>query len=199
MQLVLASRNAGKKHEFQELLRGLGVVLRTLDEFPEAEEPEETGATFEENALLKARAAAEATGLWALGDDSGLCVDALDGRPGVRSARYTLGSDEARWQKLLGELEGVPDERRTARFRCVLALAGPGGQGQSADGACEGRICRAPRGDHGFGYDPVFVVEADPAGRTMAELTTAEKRAVGHRGRAFAALQPHLVRLVAGR
>lgn len=198
MPLVLATRSAGKKHELADLLRGTGLALATLDDFPEAVEPQETGETFEANALLKARAAAEATGQWALADDSGLCVDALGGRPGVRSARYAAGSDEARWQKLLGELEGVAAEQRTARFVCVVALAGPGGQAHSAQGVCEGRIAFAPRGAHGFGYDPVFEVASDAAGRTMAELPVAEKRAVSHRGRAFAALRPQLLRLPRG-
>jgi XTP/dITP diphosphohydrolase len=198
MQVVIATRNAGKVHEFQDLLRGTGLVARSLDDFPEATDPDETGATFEENALLKARAAAEATGLWALADDSGLCVDALDGRPGIHSARYAKGHDEARWKKLLGELEHVPDPARTARFVCVLALVGPGGQEQTARGTCEGHITRSERGAHGFGYDPVFEVDGS-GGRTMAELTTAEKREVSHRGRAFAALASDLVRLVRGR
>lgn len=198
MQLVLATRNAGKKHEFEDLLRGTGITLRTLDEFPEADDPAETGATFEENALIKARAAADATGLWALADDSGLCVDALEGRPGIHSARYAQGSDDARWKKLLGELENVAEPHRTARFRCVLALASPGGQTLTVEGTCEGRIAREPRGAHGFGYDPVFEV-VDEGDRTMAELTTARKRAVSHRGRAFAALLPELARLLRGR
>jgi XTP/dITP diphosphohydrolase len=196
--LVLATRNAGKQHEFDDLLRGAGILLRPLGDFPDAEDPAETGDTFEENALIKARAAAEASGQWALADDSGLCVDALGGRPGVRSARYADGSDEARWQKLLGELADVPEAARTARFTCVLAVASPGGQTHTVSRSCEGRIALAPRGEHGFGYDPVFVVAEDPAGRTMAELSTAEKRAVGHRGKAFEALRPHLARLLRG-
>lgn len=199
MQLVLASRNAGKRHEFEDLLRGTGVVLRTLDEFPDAVDPEELGATFAQNALLKAHAAAEATGLWALGDDSGLCVEALGGRPGIHSARYVTGSDEARWQRLLGELERVPAGERGAAFVCALALCGPAGEAMTEEGRCPGRIALAPRGAHGFGYDPVFEVESDAAARTMAELSTAEKRRVGHRGRAFEALRPHLLRIVRGR
>ncbi len=198
MQVVLATRNAGKRHEFADMFRGTGLFLATLDDFPEATEPKETDESFEANALLKARAAAEASGLWALGDDSGLCVDALGGRPGVLSARYAPGPDQERWKKLLGELEGLPPERRTARFVCALALASPGGQTHLESGTCEGRIALAPRGVHGFGFDPVFEVAGDPAGRTMAELSTAEKREVSHRGRAFLALEPHLLRLVLG-
>lgn len=199
MQLVIATRNAGKIREFEDLAHGLGLTLRSIEEFPEAEDPEETGATFRENAEIKARAAAEATGLWALADDSGLCVDALGGGPGVRSARYAMGGDEARWQKLLGELSGVPAGKRQAAFVCSLVLVSPGGQVHAEEGRCEGRITDAPRGAHGFGYDPVFEVADDAQGRTMAELSTAEKRAVSHRGRAFAALKPHLVRLLRGR
>lgn len=199
MELVVATRNAGKLHEFRELVRGLGVSLRSLDEFPELTDPEETGATFAENAQLKARAAAEATGLWALGDDSGLCVDALDGAPGIRSARFALGSDAERWRKLLTVLEQVPADGRTARFVCALAIASPGGQVMVEEGRCEGRIADAPRGAHGFGYDPIFELAGEPSGRTLAELSTAEKRAVSHRGRAFDALRPQLIRLLRGR
>lgn len=197
MQVVIATRNAGKLHEFRDLAQGLGLTLRGLDDFPDAGEPEETGATFAENAVIKAQAAAEATGLWALADDSGLCVDALDGQPGVHSARWAPGSDETRWGKLLEALQQVPAEQRQARFVCVLALVSPTGQTHLEEGRCEGRISIAPRGQHGFGYDPVFEVAGD--GRTMAELSTAQKRAVSHRGRAFEALRPHLLRLVAGR
>lgn len=199
MEIVVATRNAGKLHEFRDLAKGLGLHLRSLDEFEEAAEVEETGASFQANALLKARAAAEATGLWAIADDSGLCVDALDGAPGIRSARFAPGSDAERWKKLLEALAEVPTERRTARFVCALALASPGGQSMIEEAACEGRIAWAPRGAHGFGYDPVFEVADDPSGRTMAELSTAEKRAVSHRGRAFESLRPHLVRLLRGR
>lgn len=199
MQVVLATRNAGKLYEFQTLAKGLGIRFVSLDEFPDALDPEETGETFEQNALIKAQAAAEATGLWALADDSGLCVDALDGLPGVRSARYAKGSDEARYLKLLQALEGRPAEERTARFVCALALVSPTSQSHVETGACEGRIALSPRGVHGFGYDPVFEVMGETPPRTMAELTTAEKQALSHRARAFRALKPHLTRLVAGR
>lgn len=199
MQVVLATRNAGKLYEYRDLAQGLGLTLRSVDEFPEAVDPEETGATFEENAVLKATAAAEATGLWALADDSGLCIDALDGQPGVRSARWAPGSDEARWRKVLEALEGVEDEARQARFVCALALVSPVGQTHVELGRCEGRITRRPRGVHGFGYDPIFLVTESHPLLTMAELSTAGKRAVSHRGRAFEAMRPHLTRLVAGR
>ena len=196
MQLVLATRNAGKKHEFEDLLRGAGIQLRTLDEFPEADDPDETGATFEENALIKARAAAETTGLWALADDSGLCVDALEGRPGIHSARYAKGADDARWKKLLGELAHVADPQRTARFRCVLALASPGGQTHVVDGTCEGRITREPRGAHGFGYDPLFLV-APSFTQTGAELPPAEKNRLSHRAAAAGQMAAKIQSLLA--
>jgi XTP/dITP diphosphohydrolase len=198
MQLVIATTNAGKRREFEALLSGRGFEVLSLDAFPPQREPDESGLTFAENALIKARTAAARTGLWALADDSGLCVDALDGRPGLHSARYAEGSDQTRWQKLLGELASVPDERRTAHFTCALALVSPGGREAVVEGRCDGRIGRVPRGDLGFGYDPVFIVASDLVGRTMAELTGDEKQAAGHRGRAFAALLPHLA-LVAGR
>jgi XTP/dITP diphosphohydrolase len=199
MRVVLATRNAGKVREFDDLSGDLasGVSFVPLD--ASAPEPDETGATFLENALLKARSAAAATGLPALADDSGLCVDSLGGGPGVRSARYADGSDETRWQKLLRELEGVDAEQRTARFVCVLALVAPDGAlVATAEGVCEGRIAFAPRGEGGFGYDPVFEVAGDDAGRTMAELTAAEKRAVSHRGRAFEGLRASLRRWSTG-
>lgn len=198
-QLVIATRNAGKRREFEALLHGTGIRVRSLDEFPDAPDPAETGDTFEANALIKARSAAEATGLWALADDSGLCVDALGGGPGVHSARYAEGSDEARWRKLLAELNDVPEERRAAAFVCALVLVGPSGESALGIGRCAGRIATQPRGEQGFGFDPVFLVDGDPLGRTMAELSTAEKQSISHRGRAFASLKPQLVRLLGGR
>jgi XTP/dITP diphosphohydrolase len=196
MRVVLATRNAGKVREFADLLGAVGHAVEFVPLDASAPEPEETGATFLENALIKARSAAAVTDLPALADDSGLCVDALGGGPGVHSARYAEGTDETRSQKLLRVLDGAPEEERTARFVCVLALVSPDGTIlATAEGACEGRITRAPRGAEGFGYDPVFEVDGDAAGRTMAELTSAEKRAVSHRGRAFDALRASLDRL----
>jgi XTP/dITP diphosphohydrolase len=198
MDLVVATGNAGKKREFEGMLRGTGVVLRTLDEFPDVPAIVENGRDFRENAIIKAKAAAKATGLWALGDDSGLCVDALGGGPGLQSARYADGPDEARRAKLLRELDGVPPERRGAAFVCAIALYGPEGQLLTFEGRCEGRIATAPRGRNGFGYDPLFEVAGDAAGRTMAELAEEEKAVVSHRGRAFAQARPQLVRLARG-
>jgi XTP/dITP diphosphohydrolase len=156
----------------------------------------ETGATFTENARIKASAYAEASGVLTLADDSGLEVDALGGAPGVYSSRYAGpgASDEDRYRKLLAELGGTPDEARTARFRCVVAVAAPGGDVRTAEGACEGRIGRAPRGENGFGYDPVFIVEG--RGQTMAELTAGEKNALSHRARALEAARPILAEIL---
>jgi XTP/dITP diphosphohydrolase len=193
MELVLASGNAGKLAELRELLGGDFARLRAQSEFGVAD-AEETGLTFIENALLKARHAARATGLPALGDDSGLCVDALGGAPGLYSARYGgVHGDSARnIARLLRELDGVPDAARTARFHCVLALLRSADDPQPivVEGRWEGRILQAPRGARGFGYDPVFV---DPVhGCSAAELDPAVKNAISHRGQALAALKQRL-------
>lgn len=161
----------------------------------------EDGETFDQNALKKAEAACRATGCWALADDSGLEVDALALLPGVHSARYAGegATDEQNNQKLLDALRGVPDHQRTARFRCVLALCFPSGEPPLlCSGVCEGIIGRAPRGEGGFGYDPLFVVEG-VCGRTMAELPTAEKNQLSHRARAMAVLGPALRELLRAR
>ena len=194
MRLLLATRNAGKLAELQRLLAsavpGVEVVgLRDVAEYPEAPE---TGATFAENALAKARDAAKATGLPAVADDSGLAVDALNGMPGVLSARWSgrHGDDRANLDLVLGQLADVPDERRGAAFVCAAALVVPGGTEVVVHGEWAGRLVRAPRGVNGFGYDPVFVGDGD--GRTSAELAPEEKDARSHRGRAMRALLPHL-------
>ena len=153
-------------------------------------EVEETEDTLEGNARLKALAAARASGLWTVADDSGLFVDAMGGAPGVWSARYAPGSDADRIRKLLRQMEEVPEGRRGAAFRCVLALASPSGEVREARGECRGEILRAPRGTGGFGYDPVFLVPE--LGRTMAELTLEEKGRISHRARALGALEPEL-------
>jgi XTP/dITP diphosphohydrolase len=158
-----------------------------------APDVDEDQPTFEGNAEKKARACAAASGLLSLADDSGLCVDALDGRPGVKSARYAPGDDRARIDKLLGELRDV--EARAASFRCALSLALPGGEVFTEVGRCDGRIGRAPRGANGFGYDPVFVLGD---GRTMAELSQEEKSRVSHRADAFRRMKPRLVALTQG-
>lgn len=196
MKLVLASSNPGKLAELRGLLAGTGIQWQAQSEFG-VQDAEETGLTFVENAILKARHAARATGLPALGDDSGLCVDALDGAPGLYSARYagSHGDARANINKLLAALDGVPDARRTARFCCVLALLRHAEDPQPliAEGVWEGRILQAPRGTGGFGYDPVFF---DPGlGRGAAELEPALKHRISHRGRALALLRDRLAAL----
>ncbi|MBG0777703.1 MAG: XTP/dITP diphosphatase [Desulfovibrionaceae bacterium] len=183
--VVLATRNKGKIAELTALLAAHSITVLGLDAFPEIGEIEETGATFAENSAIKARAVCEATGMVAVADDSGLEVDALDGAPGVRSARYSGedATDARNNAKLLEALDGVPEARRTARFRCVMTAAAPGGELLVADGAWEGRVALAPAGGNGFGYDPLFF---DPElGRTAAELDKAAKNARSHRGRAL--------------
>ena len=184
MRFVLASFNRDKLRELRDLLAPVGVELVPLGDFPGAEPPPETGATLEENALLKARAAVTHTQLPAIADDTGLEVDALAGRPGVNSARYAgpaaTYADNVR--KLLGELASVPPAGRAARFRTVCVACWPDGVEFAAHGVLEGRIAAAPRGRGGFGYDPVF--EVDATGRTLAELGEAEKNALSHRGQA---------------
>jgi XTP/dITP diphosphohydrolase len=191
-RLVLASGNAGKLAELRELLAGGGFELHAQSEFGVGD-AEETGLTFIENALLKARHAARATGLPALGDDSGICVDALDGAPGLYSARYAGGHGAgANIEKLLGALKDVPDARRTAHFYAVIVLLRHAEDPQPlvAEGSWHGRILATPRGTGGFGYDPVFF---DPAhGRSAAELDPALKNRISHRGRALAALRERL-------
>ena len=191
-RVLFATTNAGKLRELRGLVGGALEVLGLAD-LPPIPEPAEDADTFEENAALKAHAYAAAAGMPALADDSGLCVDALGGRPGVLSARYAPGDDRARYEKLLRELAGVPDPRRTAAFRCALALAQPDGRVHVEVGACTGAIAHAPRGSHGFGYDPVFQL---PDGRHLAELTPEEKGALSHRGAAFRLMRPHLLGLV---
>ena len=197
MKLVLATANEGKIAELARILDGLDVQLVPMSDF-DLEQAEETGTTFAENALIKARAVAGATGLPALADDSGIEVDALDGRPGVYSARYAGedgdGADAANNAKLLAELEGVPDEERTGRFVCVAALVTPDGGEWTTRGTMEGRVAHAPRGDQGFGYDPLFVTEGET--RTNGELPPAEKDARSHRGKAFRAIRPLVADLV---
>ncbi|HZX65655.1 MAG TPA: RdgB/HAM1 family non-canonical purine NTP pyrophosphatase [Myxococcales bacterium] len=196
MILVVATGNAGKLVELRELLTGLDLSLRSLAELG-LPSPEETGNTFAENAELKARAAATFAGTWALGDDSGLCVDALGGAPGLHSARYA-STDEARRARLLRELAAVPAERRGAHFFCAAALCAPDGRIFRAEGRVYGAIAFAPRGTNGFGYDPLFL-PAETPGLTLAELPSTEKNRLSHRGRAVVALRPVLEAAVRGR
>lgn len=193
MKVVLASNNPGKLRELDAVLRPMGWELVAQGDLgvPEAEE---TGTTFEANALLKARHAAACTGLAALADDSGIEVDALDGRPGVYSARYAgpQCDDEANNRLLLQELEGVPEEQRSARYQCVIALVRTAEDPDPliARGAWEGRILEAPQGHNGFGYDPLFYVPTH--GCASAELEPDVKNALSHRGAALRALAEHL-------
>ena len=186
-RLLLATRNPGKLAELQRLLEravpGVAVVgLRDVPEYPEAPE---TGATFAENALLKAREAVRYTGLPAVADDSGLTVDALNGMPGVLSARWSgrHGDDDANTALLLGQVADVPDERRGAAFVCAAALVLPNGREHLVEGRQIGRLLRSRRGEGGFGYDPIFIEDGQE--RTNAELSPAEKDAISHRGKAF--------------
>lgn len=196
MRLVLATRNEGKVKEIREALSGLEVDLLTLLDFPEVPEVHEDGATFSENAKKKALTVAKFTGLPALADDSGLEVDALGGMPGVRSARFAGegADDDANNRKLLELLKGLPPERRTARFRCVLALAFPDGEVYTVEGTCEGLIAEEPAGDGGFGYDPLFLIPEE--GRTFAQMTREEKNSLSHRGRALRKLREVLSRIL---
>jgi XTP/dITP diphosphohydrolase len=194
MKLVLASGNAGKLAELRDLLAGSGVELIAQSELGIGD-AEETGSTFVENAILKARHAARASGMAALADDSGLCVDALGGAPGLYSARYAgvHGDNAANNAKLLRELDGVPDAQRAAHFTCVLALLRRADDPDPiiATGRWPGRVLHAPRGEHGFGYDPVFLPD-DGGGLGSAELEPALKNRISHRGQALAMLKTAL-------
>ena len=197
-RLVLATANQHKLVELTRILEAgrVEVELAGLSEFPGAPDVAETGATFDENALLKARAIAEFTGLPAVADDSGLCVDALNGMPGVLSARWSgrHGDDEANLQLVLAQLSDVPDERRGAQFVCSAALVLPLGKEHVSEGTVYGRLIREPRGTNGFGYDPIFV--PDRSEMTTAEMDPAAKDAISHRGRALRALAPIIAAMV---
>jgi XTP/dITP diphosphohydrolase len=190
-KLLLATRNQGKLRELRGLLDGIGIELDEPKDHPELRDVPETGKTFEENARLKALVAARATGLWSLGEDSGLSVDALGGQPGVQSARWAgqHGDDDANNARLLRELRGKANRR--ARYVCAMALASPDGEVAAVtQGTCEGVITEAPAGSGGFGYDPYFRPEGHDL--TMAELARDEKAAISHRGRAARAMLPLL-------
>ncbi len=194
--LVAATRNRGKLAEINEILDSEGLEITGLDEFPEVGEIPEEGNTFEENALAKAGAVVEATGRPAIADDSGLEVDALGGTPGVHSARFAgpEASDAENNAKLLKMLKEVPDDERSARFVCTIALLTPEGISEVVRGECEGVILRELRGDKGFGYDPLFY--HPPSGKTFAEMSAGEKNRLSHRSRALEALKDVLPRLL---
>ncbi|MGB3443682.1 MAG: RdgB/HAM1 family non-canonical purine NTP pyrophosphatase [Actinophytocola sp.] len=194
-QLLVASRNAKKLQEMRRIIERAGiegVAVVGLDEVPPFDEAPETGATFEDNAVAKARDAAAATGLPTVADDSGIAVDALNGMPGVLSARWagSARSDQANLELVLEQLADVPDERLRAQFVCATALVLTNGTEIVVRGVWPGTIVRKPRGTNGFGYDPIFVPEGET--RTSAELLTDEKDAISHRGRALSLLLPHL-------
>jgi XTP/dITP diphosphohydrolase len=191
-KILLASRNPGKAAEFRAMFAPFGVAILSLADFPGAPSPEETGASFEENAVIKAEAARRFGSILSLADDSGLAVEALNGAPGARSARFAgAGADDAANNRLLLEkLAGLPPERRRASFVCVLALASPAGWLRIFRGETHGRILAWPRGTGGFGYDPLFL--SDDLGLTFAEAGSGAKGRVSHRGRAFAALAAEL-------
>jgi XTP/dITP diphosphohydrolase len=200
-RVVLATRNGHKVRDLQAILDDLigemDLEIVGMGEFPDIPDVVETGVTFAENATLKAVAAAEATGLPALADDSGLAVDVLGGAPGVFSARWagTHGQDRANIKLLLGQLHDVPDERRAAAFVCAAVLALPDGTVVVREGRLSGTLAREPRGNNGFGYDPILVVDGDS--RTSAELSFEEKNAISHRGKAFRALAADLREILA--
>ncbi len=198
-KLVLATRNQGKITEFRRILDALApgaIELIGVDQFPDLVDVDETGSTFEENSLLKARYTCQATGLPAIADDSGLCVDALNGDPGIFSARWagTHGNDQANLEKVLDQLKDVPDEKRTARFMCVASLVLPDGREQVAEGRFEGHILHAPVGENGFGYDPIF----QPLGLSIssAQMSAEEKDLVSHRGKSLRSIAPHVIQLL---
>lgn len=197
--LVLATRNQGKIREFRRILDAIsqgGINLVGLEEFPNATEVEETGVTFKENALLKARSVCKETGLPAIADDSGLCVDALDGAPGIFSARYAgvHGDDQANNSKLLRDLENISEERRGAHFTCAAALVLPDGREHVCEEIFEGSILFAPIGDQGFGYDPLF----RPHGLAIssAQMSAEEKDLISHRGKSLRAIAPFVISLL---
>mgnify|MGYP002768408488 FL=1 len=182
--VIIASTNQGKLKEFKELMKGLSVEVKSLKDFPEIGDIEENGASFAENAYIKAKAVFDATGCLSIADDSGLEVDALDGAPGIYSARYAgeEKNDTANNEKLLSEMNVVSDENRGAQFHCAIVAIDQNGTRYDAEGIVRGHILRAPQGENGFGYDPLFYIEE--FGRTTAELSMDEKNKISHRGKA---------------
>ncbi|RKD23856.1 non-canonical purine NTP pyrophosphatase, RdgB/HAM1 family [Ammoniphilus oxalaticus] len=194
--IVLATRNKGKIEELNGMLSEHGIVVKGLDDYPECPEIEEDGETFEQNAIKKAETVSKLLGLPALADDSGLEVDALDGQPGVYSARFAglNATDRDNIEKLIALMSATPVDARQARFRCALAFAAPGQRTWTCSGSCEGEIVLAPRGHEGFGYDPIFYLpERD---LTMAQLTEREKNKISHRGEAVRKFVTELPRLL---
>ncbi|MBI3429985.1 MAG: RdgB/HAM1 family non-canonical purine NTP pyrophosphatase [Actinobacteria bacterium] len=198
-QVVLATRNLGKIEEFRRILDEIhsdSIDLVGLEHFPELEDVEETGETFLENALLKARTVCSETGLPSIADDSGLCIDALDGSPGIFSARWSgvHGNDRANIEKVLKELYSIPAQERGAHFTCVSAFVMPDGSETTAEGILQGLILTEPMGDHGFGYDPIF----RPLGSalSLAQLNAREKDSMSHRGKSLRAIAPRVAAML---
>lgn len=191
-EVLIATNNLGKAKDFEALFKPFGVRVLTLNDLDEAIDVEETGITFEDNAILKAETVARLLGKVVIADDSGLEIDALNGAPGVYSARYAgmEKSDDANIDKVLSELEAVPTDGRTARFRCVLAVAGPGIETETFSGSCAGLIHTERKGTNGFGYDPIFYVPEQEC--MMAELSAQEKSLISHRGAALEKLKVKL-------
>ncbi|MFE0298155.1 XTP/dITP diphosphatase [Priestia megaterium] len=189
-EIIIATKNAGKVKDFETLFSPKGFKVKSLLDFPEIEDVEETGVTFAENATLKAEAISSALNKPVIADDSGLAIDALNGEPGVYSARYAGENkdDNANIEKVLQKLNDVPFEKRTARFHCALAIAVPGKRTEIVEGTCEGHILEEKRGGNGFGYDPIFFVEKWRC--SMAELTKGQKNQISHRANALKKLAP---------
>lgn len=189
-EIIIATKNAGKVKDFETLFSPKGFKVKSLLDFPEIEDVEETGVTFAENATLKAESISSALNKPVIADDSGLAIDALNGEPGVYSARYAGENkdDNANIEKVLQKLNDVPFEKRTARFHCALAIAVPGKRTEIVEGTCEGHILEEKRGENGFGYDPIFFVEKWRC--SMAELTKEQKNQISHRANALKRLAP---------
>ena len=199
-KLVLATRNSGKIIEFRRILEEIApgaVELISVDQFPDLVDVEETGSTFEENSLLKARYTSVATGLPAIADDSGLCIDALGGAPGIFSARWAgkHGDDQANLEKVLEQLKDVPEEKRGAHFLCVASLVLPDGREHVSEGRFDGSILRSAVGTNGFGYDPIF--QPNGLAISSAQMSAEEKDLVSHRGKSLRLIAPHVIRLLA--
>ncbi|KAB2338756.1 XTP/dITP diphosphatase [Cytobacillus depressus] len=197
-EVIIATKNAGKAREFERMFRPLGYEVKTLLDFPDLEDIEETGSIFEENAILKAEGISKVLNRIVIADDSGLSIDALNGRPGIYSARYAgeAKNDEANMIKVLEELNDVQDKDRQARFYCALAVAAPEQETFTVSGTVEGVILREKRGTHGFGYDPIFFVTEK--GKAMAELQPEEKAKLSHRAQALKKLESMLPSLLDG-
>ena len=198
-QLLLATRNKGKIEEFRRILDAIApgqIELLGLDKFPDLHDVVEDGKTFQENALKKAREMSLATGLPAIADDSGLCVDFLNGDPGIYSARWagSHGNDSANTEKILEQLKDVPDNQRGAHFTCVAALYLPDGRSHCEEAQFKGSILRAPVGEHGFGYDPIF--QPDGYAISSAQMSAEEKDSISHRGKSLRAIAPHVITLL---